>query len=266
MLDKFDFSIRVGNLDRLLFSVEEKRKGDLMLYLHPAEQFEGEGQNQNIKQQRYSIHPSPNSSQGINVIKHTLELKNKKILTSRNYTKVIKRRAGFCNIFSRRSPNLSPDHYNVNSKRRLISLGEYDPITLTLIYSIYISHPDVIFTHYKPIDFNVLQHKFTYFNLILLWSYALFPSHSSGKLLHNITIPTTLRSRPEGLGASKNEQEVITRYELDRDILCELFIQEMKLTKFKYLSVIRKRFYRTGYLSTAERASIARQLDIIDLA
>jgi hypothetical protein len=217
---KITFGIEVDEKPRKLFSLIEKKSGDLILTLNHAKNYE-EGTNilGPIKQQRYSIHKSPQSPSN-NTIKQTIELEGGKLYHTYNSTKAIKEKSGFCYIYSRRAPNLDLDRLNFKSKADDVIIDAYVPSIRTLVYSIFISDESINFKDKNFDDFKIHQIKFGFIKIVILWSYINFPSDTSGFLSHNMTIPVTNEHKEIfNLGNGISENECISLFKSIRGFL-----------------------------------------------
>lgn len=188
-------TIKVNNIDKALFRFELKKSGDVLMYCKHAQFYRDSGTKPNseegIKQQRYSFHKSQNSADGINFIKQTLDTTSTAEINTYIVTPVIKKKSGFVHIFSRRTPDLTPERHNANkkSKYRILDIDEYDSRSSTLFYSIFVGSSNVQVPN-KVTSANVLSFIIGDFRYLVIWAYLPIPSHNTGNLVHSGTIKT----------------------------------------------------------------------------
>lgn len=186
---------KVGKETYKLLSVTERKCDDLIVAPNKSEFYRDFNkeviieENLKIKNQKYSVHCSPNSKTGINAIVHRLEYGNKKINTNL-YTKALKKNNLFIPLYSARSPNLLNKEYKTDLKRnKIINLGTYDPNISVLYYQIIISNTERDFNISSEIDFNFKSIKFRKFTLTIIWSFGILPSDGTGAKIHFTTLP-----------------------------------------------------------------------------
>jgi hypothetical protein len=164
-----------GTSEKRLFSAKERKNGDLLIVPTKAEnvtETDNDVQKNALtssvrypsKHQKYSVHRSVNSKDKINAVKHELILEDGRIKETLNYSKAIKHFGNLIPLFSRRTPNLLPDHYDLREKDRLSTLrkiGNMDGKRSMLVF---------------------------------LYSFLTLPAHSSGELQHFATIDTSTMS------------------------------------------------------------------------
>jgi hypothetical protein len=139
-----------------------------------------------IKEQRYSIHPSPESPDG-NLLKSTMRIAAGKTFHTRHWTKAIKSGQGYAPMFVQRCPTLDSENYSVTKAGiQELSLGSYDPQHFTPFFGVLVAARDNEFelpvaTQFPAIfvPINVAQHQFRSVRLIVLWSFLSLPSHPS---------------------------------------------------------------------------------------
>lgn len=184
------FAVRISGAPRILFSIIEKQNGELFLVPKTADRMDT-GDGPLLLEQRYSIHPSPNSAE-FTTIKQTLNAADGQSITSVLLTDAIKKRNGFSIISVRRVQDLSGNRYilkeQTKKNERTLILAEYDPSLYTMFFGILIGHPDVIFD--ASASGVVVGHfPFSRFKIILLTSIVMMPSHYSTQYTHAVTLP-----------------------------------------------------------------------------
>jgi hypothetical protein len=184
------FAVRVGGIPRILFSIIEKQSGELLLVPKTADRMET-NDGPLLLEQRYSIHPSPNSAE-FTTIKQTLNAADGQSITSVVLTDAIKKRTGFSIISVRRVQDLSGDRYilkeGTKKHERTLILAEYDPSLYTMFFGLLIGHPEVAFDA-SASGIVVSHFPFRRFKIILLTSILMMPSHHSTQYTHAVTLP-----------------------------------------------------------------------------
>lgn len=174
--------IHVDGVPRVLFHVSQTAKGDLMISTTSASytRHNDDGDatpNVPIREDRYSIHTSPNSKTG-NLIKQTLKDRDGKISHIRHFTEAMKTRDRLAPLYVARTVSLRHDRYISNdSPRTIVDLGAYNPSELTLYYTVFVAREGHVF------DSGVLvphatsfEQDFSPFRLIVMSSFAAMPS------------------------------------------------------------------------------------------
>ena len=127
------FVVDLDGLPRSLFSVVEKRdETTLGLKSHMHNMKLGQhsplsipfGKPSEVIQQKYSIHASRESERGINVIKQTMLLADKRVIPYYHYTRAIKSGKDFAFLFCRRCGELNRPEFVARGTSH-ISLGSY---------------------------------------------------------------------------------------------------------------------------------------------
>lgn len=133
-----------------LFSVSDLPDGDLLIYLRSAKNISRTTgiPDQEILEQRYSVHPSHNSAIGVTTIKQTLALESGQTIEAFCTTKAIKS-GGVQILFGRFTPDLRESNYTVRPRKKdtVINICDCDPDLETLAYVVLVSHsqgPDEI--------------------------------------------------------------------------------------------------------------------------
>ena len=202
-----------------------------------------------ILQQKYSIHPSPESEQGINVIKQTLLLADGRKIPYYHYTRAIKSGENFAFVFCRRCGQLEQPHYIARGTSH-ISLGSYDPTRFVLIYAVIVGAKETEFSHQSPIAVNVKQVVFNNLRLIVLWSFLSVPSHPSTFSAHISNDP---RDPESWLGDSADEcVRFFAKHAID--LREELFELQEKAHPPEDMAIFRRfgQFFQVGFTDTRE--------------
>jgi hypothetical protein len=178
------FTIDVAGHPRSLFSITE-RKDEVTLGLKSPLIVNKDGkapspietpdvEPSQIREQRFSIHPSPNSPMRITAIKQTRILANGRRDYLRHYTRAIKDGEKFALIFSRRCGRLESPEYIPKGKFTNISLGAFEPDNFSLIYSVIVAanglnfSPD--FDLYEK-GISIKQVPLKNFQIVVLWTF-----------------------------------------------------------------------------------------------
>jgi hypothetical protein len=124
----------------------EKANGELIIPTKTGERAEN-NLGPRLLEQRYSVHPSPQSSE-FTTIKQTVNTDDGKTETSVILTDAVKLKTGFAIVFVRRVQDLTPERYAIQStnrkNERTFVIADLDPVLHTLFISVYLL---VIQTH-----------------------------------------------------------------------------------------------------------------------
>lgn len=194
-------------------SFKESNKGELIILPKFAEnysetEFGNPHSDQEIEDQHYTIHHKRQINQYVSVINHTLKYKNGTQDNTRIYTRSFDNKL-FCPIFLVRGQDFSIERYicTKNDRDKYISLGKYTPKQSTVYYMIVASKPKSKFKgRYE--DLNIINLDFKNYSIILLWSFGMIPSHSTGSKGHFLTLSDHSTQLKEGY----EEVEVINLY------------------------------------------------------
>ncbi|MGY3450256.1 hypothetical protein [Bradyrhizobium sp. USDA 4353] len=183
---KIRFTIAVSENDRNLFSILQRKNGDLTIGFGFAETFEFSPDNPKIVHQKYSVHKSPNSSE-FNTITHEIFLSDHSMYRSTALTDAVKSNTGFQPLFIRRCPNLAIDRYLIASsdkaaRARLTPIDE----PMTLLYAVFVGAAGALFGPQPNID--VYERDLDYFKIVVLSHHFPLPPHRTGQFLHHVTI------------------------------------------------------------------------------
>jgi hypothetical protein len=145
-LHRTRYAVRIGGSLRILFTVLEKANGELIIPTKTGERAEN-NLGPRLLEQRYSVHPSPQSSE-FTTIKQTVNTDDGKTETSVILTDAVKLKTGFAIVFVRRVQDLTPERYAIQStnrkNERTFVIADLDPVLHTLFISVYLL---VIQTH-----------------------------------------------------------------------------------------------------------------------
>lgn len=210
-------------------SFKESTKWELIILPKFAEnysetEFDNPHSNKEIEDQHYTIHHKRQVNQDVSALNHTLKYKNGTKNNTRIYTRVVKNKI-FCPIFLARGQNFSIERYTCtkNNRDKYISIGNYMPKQSTVYYMIVATKPKSKFKG-KYQDVNIINLNFKNYSLILLWSFGMIPSHSTGNKCHFLTLPDYCTQLKEGY----REVEVINSYRYIRQIQHIGFLEFIK--------------------------------------
>jgi hypothetical protein len=181
------FTIKVAGQTRSLFSVIE-RGDEITIGLkspfglshagpagHPSET--PNISPAEIREHRFSIHPSHESLERVNVIKMTRILANGRKDFLRHYTRAIKNEDKFALIYARRCGRLDAPEFIPKGKFKNLSLGTFDHSAFTLIYGIAVGPKTLKFELLDQFNgITILEHELKNMNLIVLWTFLNIPS------------------------------------------------------------------------------------------
>ena len=183
---KTRFSVIKGGEDRELFSVQERKSGDLLIFLKFAGMYEHvDGNKIAVSGQRYSVHCSPNSEG--RTVKHTLDFSgNGKIDSAQFYLPGFD---GFTALlFGKTVQNLAPKKYLLmkNNNDKIIKLCQFDIGIMTMFYFIIITDIDYEIKNYNS-KMNVKILQFSKFNLVVLSGFFPVPALPEADIMHLCT-------------------------------------------------------------------------------
>lgn len=227
--NKYKFILRSENRSYNILSVLETKNNELIILPRFAEnyseiEFGNTTKDEPIKNQHYTIHNSPNSKEGVNVIKHTLEFETSEPITTRIFTRALKHNNLLCPLFLARCQDFKKDKYSGNFENDIIvDLGEYNPTESTLYYMLIIGRECDSFNNYNLLDINFNTIHFKQYSLSILWSYGRAPSHITGNKSHFLTLADENIIQQFKEGFSKDE--IIHLYRLHRQIQHHHFLE-----------------------------------------
>lgn len=176
-----------------LFSITERKNGDLLISMHHATNYRPFGElgsetDPQIVHQHYSVHRSLASRDDLNIIKHTLKFADGSEITTPRYTRAIKQTGKLAVLFTRRASDLAAARYNCTKEKRDL-LASYNPRVSTLYYQLNVcsSSYGVLVPDSDDIAYKV--YAFEHFKVIVFWSFGIFPAHSSAGIAHQLTHP-----------------------------------------------------------------------------
>jgi hypothetical protein len=183
-----------------LFTVVEKPSGELTIGIASAERFGSDHtQGPEVREQRYSIHPSPRSAD-YTTIKHTLNLSDGQQITHVIVTDAVKRRTGFASVLVRRMPNPEQSGRRVSDKDRATSqiycLPKYDPSQFTLFHGLFVGPRGLKFGAQHE-GVGIVQHEFRCFSLVIPATYSAVPSHHTTEYMHILTLRPEHPNNPD---------------------------------------------------------------------
>lgn len=213
MAGKTRITVEIDNVARELFSVEERKGGDLMIYLKSGRSIatSDDAEHEEVAEQRFSVHVSP-KSRG-HTIKQTLRTAGATTTTSafvlpRNQSGktpagiVLPPRPQFCwPIFMARPPRLDAARYESRPKNadRRIEVGTFDPARASIAYMVIASLTDVTELPSIRRRTSAAVLRFQAFNLHVLYGYSPVPSLPAGDFLTFATSPQLTGSQqPSG--------------------------------------------------------------------
>jgi hypothetical protein len=182
------FTIEIDDVPRVLFSVQQRSSGDLTIIIKHGVHMTSEDSHfvpdkgHTIIEQRISVHTSPRSPD-INALKTTVVLQDGRRLITNNYTRAIKRGNRFAPLYSERCRDLSNPRYIIKDRASpSFSLGRYSPPMSQLVYQIFVGSASNQFRTYCKHDINLIQHQIGAFKIVVIWSYLLTASDSTGEV------------------------------------------------------------------------------------
>lgn len=194
---------------RRLFSLKENNDGTVMVLFGSAE-FMGDGHGQEhedkrIKNQKYSIHPSPTSPQQINMIKYELILENFGVVKERHATAAMKVHDRFAPVGFVLAPDLRPSRYLLRfPPSAAINFGYYDPENFLCIYGIFVGPRDKDFSQADQFDVQIKTASFSHFKVVAMCSFVELPASPIGARVRVRTTQPDWMSNDEMGAALRN--------------------------------------------------------------
>lgn len=203
--------VEVLGQPRRLFSLKENNDGTVMVLFGSAE-FMGDGhgqehQDDRIKNQKYSIHPSPSSPQQINMIKYELILEKSGVVRERHATAAMKVHDRFAPVVFVLAPDLRPSRYLLRfPPAATINFGYYDPENFLCIYAIFVGPRDKDFPQAPQFDMQIKTAIFNHFKIVAMCSFVGLPASPIGARVRVRTTQPDWMSNDE-MGAALRDIE-----------------------------------------------------------
>ena len=208
-----------------------------------------------MREQRYSIHPSPKSPE-FTTIKQTINVEGSRRITTVALTDAVKKQSGFSIILVRRCQNLvdAPRiSFRHKPQDKLLGLAEFDPTQFTLFVGIFVGHPDTKFDVTNE-EIVIAPFYFGNFQIVLMASLLTMPSHHTTEFVHALTTPPELaKHEHQGkllrhLMTGKSPLICIQQYQNSVKWLAKRFLERMLLevTNPEVAEAIRKRISAMG--------------------
>jgi len=273
---KFDLRVTVSanGQERVLFSVKDPPNGEMLISRKAPDTLRPNGLNPNaipavhgilprVKEQRYSIHPSKESSDS-NQLKATTTLASGKKIERYHVTKVIKTGHRYAPLFVQRCPKLDSVNYSKsNPGLQELSFGCYDPQHFTLCFGVFLAARDNEFPSCTPSlgdPVNVVQHQFRAVRLILMWNFLSLPSHSSSMA----SLFQTSAEAPqwsEGLTAQACCDHYIGEcWNMEQELTRFVYLDEQKNDPREPVMIPLRRYFSDGMTFTQQAAEYFKML------
>lgn len=266
-----------------LLSAAEHPENGLMLFLHSADKVAAipsknvppeiealEGQE--IIEQRYSVHPSPNSVEGVNVIKRHFLVDGEERLTYRHMTKALKHFDRFAPIYFRKVESLGDHHILDRSRVETVkNMGSMDH-SFTLIFGVFVSLPHHVFSGPLPSFVNHLNHTFDHFKLTVLWTYVALPTIQQGHLVHFLTFDPKTETDPIKLAHTASLERGFSDATLAGTFLQVAGTEMMKthgrslVSKFPEMAHVVDKLAWTRYFGSPDVAECERRIEFNEKA
>lgn len=203
MAGKTRVTVEIGGIAREMFSVEERKGGDLMVFLKASRSVatSAAAEHEDVLEQRFSVHVSP-KSQG-HTIKQTLRTSAEVTTTAalvlpRSWSVklptglLLPPRPHFCwPIFMARPPRLDTGRYDSRPKNadRRIDIKPFEPQRASIVYMVIASSPDIIELPNIRRRISFVTLPFRAFNLHVLYGFSPVPSLPVGDFITFATSP-----------------------------------------------------------------------------
>jgi hypothetical protein len=187
-MTKVRVGVVVAGKFRRLLSLAENKKGEVVVGIQSAENYQYGLDGTKILHQKYTVHASLDSDT-YNTITHTLVLSDGRKLRSYSVTDAIKSKSGFAMLFARRCPDLSNDRYLLKNSKKFIPvvLSSYDPVMATPVFAVFVGSIDTKFKATQSPDFAVTEIPLSKVKLVIIHGAIALPSHRTGDLMHAMT-------------------------------------------------------------------------------
>ncbi len=229
--------IRWKGRKKLLFSVEERNNGDLLIYFKHAKYLTSETKKEldrhkedqfSIKTQKYSVHRSLKSRENGNLIKHTLGFFDKTEKTTALFTTGIKSGI-FSPLYIKLSVDLSGKAYNfVNTKKEDFTLIGKASGKISFIYGLFVCdiNTQIIEPNFTDVTYEISYFK--HFKILLLWSFISSPSIADGLIYHFLSHA----GEPKSLKLKKANDKMIEGF--TNDEIFDLFIEIRSMMLYQF--------------------------------
>jgi len=223
------FTFEINGVARNLFTTYEQNDGTVILNLLPKgspfhRRFECESSmtimdtpiraqaGVAVKQSRYSIHPSDESQNDVNLIKLTHTYENGEEFTSVHFTAGIKQTNMFAPIITRRFDDVRSMCYDIApSKTKRVKLDDSEPL-FTSVVGVFVGPSGRRFDCSVQDDFQFKHVEFTRFTFMFMWSFILLAPRRG----HDIHTRTT---RDMGPHTFTSDAECVAYFKLQRELL-----------------------------------------------
>lgn len=187
MLSKHRVIVEAGSNKRTVLTIHETKHGDVYIRLHCGVNYGDTNTDAQIKELRFSIHPSVGSSS--NTIKRTTHLSDGRRLNQHSYTSCIKNRTGFAHLFTYIASDMSTPAHDISAtKRETHLLAAFDHSKYTLAFSVFVGSADTVFIQSFGLN-TFLRIVSGTVQLIVVASAFSFTSTPFGRLLEEVEAP-----------------------------------------------------------------------------
>lgn len=248
---------------RKLFAIEERANGDLMIMIkHTTFRGSGQEDENRIIEHRFSVHRSTESA-NINVIKRTLRLKSQEVETTRNYTSALKKHDQFATIFAHRAATADKRYDVRNTAAAIISLGNADLTYFQPVFMVLVSNVERSLILDKRPDLNMIELRFSYFRITVLWQFLMPGDGNSDQTL----IPRTFsedeiaesqsdRHDKARMAIGSCDEEALQEFDTMKSLLANAYRQNLLSSDDPDLNLLarfpRDMFTRSGEAFSAE--------------
>lgn len=229
--------MNVAGVPRRLFSLSEMRDESVIVLTTSAgtvgAEFGPEHQDKTILNQKYTVHTSRGSTEGVNTISYQIVFGGGHEYREAHLTASIKTHNRFAPVCFIRCPDLSLEKYT-QSKPVFIKLvlGSYDPRLTSLVYGLFVGARRQPFTVSETEHLGCGHLDLGEFRIVVLWALALIPSGPTATRIRIVT------QQPEGMtdaetGAALREMQGLDPQGCERvfwsaaDDLCDAYWRRM---------------------------------------
>ena len=251
-------NVKTNGVWRNVVVIDESPKGDVYIRVKSGTQVGIPPNASAVVEDRYSIHPSPNSP-NYTMLKHTLTLENGSTTTSAALTDAVKLKRGFSHLFSHRSSDLAQPVNDFNDDAAsVLSSGDFDTRCGSLVFGIFVGHPNTGF----PIESdrqvaNAIRSQ--HFQIVLCHVWLNLPALPFSWTLKSLTIPPELYDDAHGKESAYRKmsgKSAESSLELFHGLANELVVNLLELYTSLAQDDEQKRLYRSAIDSVPRMASI----------
>ncbi len=245
---------------KCFLSVRERPSGDLIIDARSRQFFRESGlpigaaatdprHGIPVKENRYSVHMSPESQTGVNTIKLTHVLANGETKTAVQYTAAIKRDRAFAFVFANRCGDLKDPCYNMKKYDGSSIMIPPWQSRFSLLYAVFVGPTDLPFCAPESDDMCMAHFRLQEFSVVLLYTWLNVPADDTGMTTSVSGIPA------RGEVASLTPEDCVEWFDAVRRMQREEFIATLRASPAhaSIMPVVEaSRFFKLGWMGTPQ--------------